>query len=84
MDYSSIALLAAAGYTNAILKFPKTTIIALDRDDAVISIAQKKLEKKFKNRFRFYQLKFSQIDKIFKNNVDTIIFDLRFIINSIK
>ena len=35
-----------------------------------------KIEKKFQSRFKFYQLKFSQIDQILKNNVDTIIFDL--------
>ena len=63
------------GYTDNLLKFPKTTIIALDRDPSVISIA-KKIEKKFQSRFKFYQLKFSQIDQILKNNVDTIIFDL--------
>ncbi len=63
------------GYTSNLLKFPKTTVIALDRDPSVISIA-KKIEKKFQSRFKFYQLKFSQIDQILKNNVDTIIFDL--------
>ena len=63
------------GYTSNLLKFPKTTIIALDRDPSVISIA-KKIEKKIQKRFKFYQLKFSQIDQILKNNVDTIIFDL--------
>ncbi len=63
------------GYTDNLLKFPKTTIIALDRDPSVISIA-KKIEKKFQSRFKFYQLKFSQIDQILKKNVDTIIFDL--------
>ena len=63
------------GYTSKLLKFPKTTVIGLDRDPSVISIA-KKIEKKFQSRFKFYQLKFSQIDQILKNNVDTIIFDL--------
>ena len=63
------------GYTSKLLKFPKTTVIGLDRDPSVTSIA-KKIEEKFKSRFKFYQLKFSQIDQILKNNVDTIIFDL--------
>ena len=63
------------GYSKAILQFPDTKVIALDRDKSVISIANK-LEKKFKDRFKFYQIKFSQIDKILKNDVDTIIFDL--------
>ena len=62
-------------YSNAILQFPHTKVIGIDRDDAVISIAQK-LEKKFKNRFRFLKLKFSQIDKVVENYVDTVIFDL--------
>ena len=63
------------GYSKAILQFPDTKVIALDRDKSVMSIANK-LEKKFKDRFKFYQIKFSQIDKILKNDVDTIIFDL--------
>ena len=63
------------GYSRALLKFPKTHVVGLDRDSAVISIA-KETEKKFKNRFKFYQLKFSQIDKLFTKEVDVIIFDL--------
>ena len=64
------------GYTREILKFPNTRVIGLDRDATVLSIA-KKLKKRFKKRFKFYQLRFSQIDKILNNDqVDTIIFDL--------
>ena len=63
------------GYSKSILKYPKTKLIGIDRDKSVTSTA-KKLEKKFKNRFKFFQVKFSQIDKILKENVDTIIFDL--------
>ena len=62
-------------YSNAILEFPETKVIGLDRDEKVISIA-KELEKKFSNRFKFYKLKFSQLDEILKKKVDTIIFDL--------
>ena len=65
----------AGGYSKALLQFPKTKVIGIDRDTAVTSIA-KKLEKKFPKRFKFYQLKFSKIDEILKNKVDTIIFDL--------
>ena len=36
----------------------------------------KKIEKKFKTRFKFYQSKFSQIDQIINHKVDTIVFDL--------
>ena len=63
------------GYSKSILKYPKTKLIGIDRDKSVTSTA-KKLEKKFKNRFKFFQVKFSQIDKILKEKVDTIIFDL--------
>ena len=62
-------------YSKAILKFPNTKVIGIDRDTSVISIAEK-LKKKFKNRFDFYRLRFSQIDKVLNNQVDTIIFDL--------
>ena len=63
------------GYSKELLKFPKTKIIAIDRDKAVVSSA-KKLVTKFNNRFEFYLMKFSELDKILKNKVDTIIFDL--------
>ena len=63
------------GYSNALLKFPNVKVIALDRDEKVLSIASK-LEKKFHSRFQFYQIKFSQIDKILNKHVDGIIFDL--------
>ena len=48
---------------------------ALDRDKNALLIG-KKFEKKFPKRFKFYQLKFSQIDTISKNFVDVVIFDL--------
>ncbi len=63
------------GYSKALLEFPNTKVIGVDRDSSVLSIA-KKLEQKYKNRFQFHQIKFSQIDKILKGNVDTIILDL--------
>ncbi len=63
------------GYSKALLKFPRTRVIALDRDMSVKSIATN-LEKNFKNRFKFYQSKFSELSKILKENADTIIFDL--------
>ena len=62
-------------YSKYLLKYPKTSVIGIDRDNAVIPEA-KKLEKKFDNRFKFYHLKFSQINLILKEYVDTIIFDL--------
>ena len=63
------------GYSQAILSFPGTKVIGIDRDQSVFSIARE-LEKKFKDRFRFYKSKFSQIDKILDQSVDAIIFDL--------
>ena len=54
-------------YTKALLDFPKTKVIGIDRDDAVISIARK-MEKNFKNRFKFYHLKFSQLEKVCTDN----------------
>ena len=57
------------------LKFPKTNVLAIDRDKNSLSTANE-LEKKFPNRFKFNQLKFSQLDKISNDYVDTIIFDL--------
>ena len=62
-------------YSKAILKFAKTKVIGCDRDNTVISIA-KELEQKFKDRFKFYHLRFSQINKILSNEADVIIFDL--------
>tara|TARA_B100000886_G_scaffold297768_1_gene225615 strand:- start:6177 stop:7184 length:1008 start_codon:yes stop_codon:yes gene_type:complete len=62
-------------YTKALLNFPNTKVVGIDRDAAVISIAQN-LKQQFKTRFQFYQAKFSKIEKILKENVDTIIFDL--------
>ena len=63
------------GYSKAFLKFQKTRVIAIDRDNAVVSIANE-LQKKFQKRFRFFRLKFSQIDKILTKDFDTVVFDL--------
>ena len=63
------------GYSKEILKFSNTNVQALDRDKKAIPVA-KELEKKFPQRFKFYQIKFSQLDAISNDNVDVIIFDL--------
>ena len=63
------------GYSKEFLKFQNTRVIAIDRDNAVVSIANK-LQKKFQKRFKFFKLKFSQIDKILTKDFDTIVFDL--------
>ena len=63
------------GYSKALLEYSKTKVVSLDRDSAVKIIAEK-LEKKYQNRFKFYHLKFSQINKAIKEQVDVAIFDL--------
>ena len=63
------------GYCKEILKYPKTNVQALDRDKKAL-LAANKLEKRFPNRFKFYQIKFSQLDTISCNNLDVAIFDL--------
>ena len=63
-------------YSKQILQFSETKVIALDRDKFVLSIA-KKLEKKYFNRFTFFQKKFSELETVIKNQkVDAVIFDL--------
>ena len=63
------------GYSKQLLKFSKTIVKGLDRDDK-IKLLGKNLEKKFPKRFKFYQNKFSQLETVTKENVDVIIFDL--------
>ena len=63
------------GYSKEILKIPKTNVQAIDRDKKTLLFAQN-LEKKFPERFKFYQIRFSQLDTISENHVDAIIFDL--------
>ena len=63
------------GYSKEFLKFDQTKVQAIDRDIKVFPIA-KQLEKQFPERFKFYQIKFSQIENISKDHVDAIIFDL--------
>ena len=65
------------GYSKAILKYPNTKVLALDRDNLVKEHATT-LEKKYPGRFNFYQNKFSDLDKIIKSEEGpkSIIFDL--------
>ena len=62
-------------YSKEILKFSKTFVKAIDRDKTVLPIAQG-LEREFPKRFKFYHIKFSQLNKVLKDNVDVVIFDL--------
>ena len=63
------------GYSREILKIPKTKIEAIDRDNSIKLLA-KEFEKKFPRRFKFHQIKFSQLDTISNEFVDAVIFDL--------
>ena len=65
----------AGGYSKQLLKFSKTIVKGLDRDNKVQKIG-KELEKKFPKRFKFYQITFSQLDTVSNTKVDVIIFDL--------
>jgi len=65
------------GYSQAILKFPGTKVLAIDRD----KLTQKKakfLVKKFPGRFNFFQEKFSNLNKVAEQNLNprAVIFDL--------
>ena len=65
----------AGGYSRAILKFQKTSIVALDRDNYVAGIANE-FKNKFKSRFIFHNKKFSQLDLVTSKKFDAVIFDL--------
>ena len=73
------------GYSEKILENKKNNIIALDRDKDVLN-STVKLQKKYNKRFKFYNLKFSQLNQIkLKNHkIRGIIFDLGYSFNQIK
>ena len=73
------------GYSKKILENSKNKIIALDRDKDVRANAHE-LEKKYNNKFKFYNIKFSQINNLNLTTEDIkgIIFDLGYSINQIK
>lgn len=76
--------LGQGGYSKEILKTKLNKVIALDRDPDVLQIA-KKIEIQNKNRFNFFNSKFSEIDKlnIKDNDLKAIIFDLGYSLNQI-
>ncbi len=73
------------GYSEKILENKQNNIIALDRDKDVLS-STSKLQKKYNKRFKFYNLKFSQLDqiKLKDHKIKGIIFDLGYSFNQIK
>ena len=73
------------GYSKEILKFKNTKVIALDRDKSSNKKANILLEK-FKDRFLFKNLRFSQLEnlKLKNENVKGIVFDLGYSYTQIK
>ena len=73
------------GYSKKILENKQNNIIELDRAKDVLRYTSK-LQKKYDKRFKFYNLKFSQLDQIkLKNHkIKGIIFDLGYSFNQIK
>ena len=72
------------GYSKKILEYPNTKVIAIDRDKNSIQTALD-LKKRFKERFSFHNIKFSQIkDLNLKDEIKGIILDLGYSLNQIK
>ena len=73
------------GYSKKILENKYNNIIAIDRDVKSLEIS-KKFEKKYKNRFKFENIKFSEINRIKTNRniLKGIIFDLGYSTAQIK
>ena len=73
------------GYSKEILKNNRNNVIAIDRDIDVLSDA-KLLKEKYKKRFSFKNLKFSQLDQLENKHykIKAIIFDLGYSLNQIK
>jgi 16S rRNA (cytosine1402-N4)-methyltransferase len=63
------------GYSKKLLKFKNTIVKGLDRDSKA-KVIGRNLEKKFPKRFKFHQTTFSQLNKVFKDFADVVIFDL--------
>ena len=77
--------LGQGGYSNEILKYDNTKVIALDRDPETQKIAEK-ISEKFQSRFIFKNKKFSELNNLKLKNeyVRGVIFDLGFSYIQIK
>ena len=77
--------LGQGGYTKKILEFNNTNVIAIDRDIESKNIANQ-IKEKFKDRFIFKNIKFSQLNnlKLKNQEVKGIIFDLGYSYTQIK
>ena len=73
------------GYTEKILSYKNTQVIALDRDIESKEKAQKFINK-FENRFIFKNKKFSQLEnlKLRNENIKAVVFDLGYSYTQIK
>ena len=73
------------GYTKKLLDFPKTKVISLDRDIDSYKKA-KEIENKFQGRFKFNNIKFSQLNdlKLKNKNIKGVIFDLGYSYTQVK
>ena len=73
------------GYTEKILNFENTNVIALDRDIESEKIANQ-FKEKFEDRFIFKNIKFSQLNnlKLKNENIKGVIFDLGYSYTQIK
>ena len=73
------------GYSKKILEYPRSKVIALDRD-IESSKKAKKIQSEFKDRFIFKNIKFSQLSnlKLKNENIRSVIFDLGYSYEQIK
>ena len=71
------------GYSEKILEEISNSVIALDRDNSVKKTVNN-FQSKYKNRFKFYNMKFADIDQIKNKNIKAIIFDLGYSLNQIS
>ncbi|GHU16775.1 ribosomal RNA small subunit methyltransferase H [Alphaproteobacteria bacterium] len=63
------------GYTKAILESSDCRVIACDRDERVVKIADD-FKKKYNDRFQFFHDKFSNIKSIMREDCDGVVLDL--------
>tara|TARA_B100001142_G_scaffold264853_1_gene268651 strand:- start:5 stop:1018 length:1014 start_codon:yes stop_codon:yes gene_type:complete len=64
------------GYSSKLLSFDNTKVTAIDRD-SIVSKFSDPLKIKFPERFKFYNERFSNLNKVIENqNFDAVIFDL--------
>jgi 16S rRNA (cytosine1402-N4)-methyltransferase len=72
-------------YTKKILDFPEAKVIGIDRDKESLKKAEE-IQNKFKDRFLFKNIKFSQLNnlKLKNENVRGVIFDLGYSYTQIK